>query len=93
MDNGLEILLHMGVNTVELNGAPFDIHIKKGARVRGGELLGTMDLAQVSEAKLDDVLIVVVTNTSDQLDSLTLSDPQAFDGGTELGSGTSKGEN
>ncbi|MDK1726571.1 PTS glucose transporter subunit IIA [Dellaglioa algida] len=93
MDNGLEVLLHMGVDTVELNGAPFDINIKKGARVHGGELLGTMNLAQVAEVKLDDVLIVVITNTSDQLDQLTLPEPQVFDGGTELGSGTAKGEN
>lgn len=92
MDNGLEILLHMGVDTVDLKGAPFDINIKKGARVHGGELLGTMDLTQVSEAQLDNVLMVVITNTQDKLDKLTLSEPQPFEGGVEVGSGTVKGE-
>lgn len=41
---GLEILVHLGIDTVELNGAPFKMEIQKGDHVTPGQLLGTMDL-------------------------------------------------
>lgn len=61
-DLGVEVLIHLGINTVELNGAPFDMSIKIGQKVRAGEFLGKMDCRQVKTAGKDDTIIVVFTN-------------------------------
>ncbi|HIY91823.1 glucose PTS transporter subunit IIA [Companilactobacillus sp. HBUAS56275] len=63
-DDGLEVLVHMGVDTVELNGAPFEIFIKEGDTVTAGQKIATMDIDAVKKAgKVTDV-IVAITNTS-----------------------------
>lgn len=59
---GLEILVHLGIDTVELNGAPFNMKIQEGDHVVAGQLLGTMDLKQVVDSGRDDSVIVVYTN-------------------------------
>lgn len=73
MANGLEVLVHMGVDTVDLKGAPFTISVKVGDIVNGGDAIATMDLDQVRDARLDDVIIVVITNSADKLDHLDLT--------------------
>lgn len=73
MANGLEVLVHMGVDTVDLKGAPFTISVKVGDIVNGGDAIATMDLDQVRDAGLDDVIIVVITNSADKLDRLDLT--------------------
>lgn len=79
MANGLEVLIHMGVDTVDLKGAPFTINVKAGDIVNGGDPIATIDLDQIRAAKLDDVIIVVFTNSADKLDhlSVTTGDTQA----------------
>ena len=67
---GLEILVHLGIDTVELNGAPFKMEIQKGDHVTPGQLLGTMDLKQVTDSGRDDSVIVVYTNM-DLIESIT----------------------
>lgn len=67
---GLEILVHLGIDTVELNGAPFEMKIQKGDHVIAGQLLGTMDLKQVTDSGRDDSVIVVYTNM-DLIESIT----------------------
>ncbi|WP_179393858.1 PTS sugar transporter subunit IIA [Lacticaseibacillus absianus] len=61
-DDGLEVLLHMGVDTVELKGAPFNLTVADGQTVAAGDPLGTMDRAAVAAAGKSDELIVVFTN-------------------------------
>ena len=63
-DDGLEILLHLGVDTVELEGRPFALTVAAGQRVRAGEAIGTMDLEQIREAGKDTTAIVAVTNSA-----------------------------
>ena len=63
-DDGLEVLLHLGVDTVELKGRPFALTAATGQRVRAGESLGTMDLEQIREAGKDTTAIVAVTNSA-----------------------------
>ena len=63
-DDGLEVLLHLGVDTVELEGRPFALTVAAGQRVRAGEALGTMDLEQIREAGKDTTAIVAVTNSA-----------------------------
>lgn len=62
-DDGLKILLHLGVDTVDLKGAPFTVHVRKGDRVSAGDSLGTMNIAEVTRAEKDPTAIIVVTNS------------------------------
>lgn len=62
MDNGLEILLHMGLDTVELNGKPFNTHVKEGDVLTASTLVATCDLDALAEAGKDSAMVVVVTN-------------------------------
>lgn len=73
MDNGLEVLLHMGIDTVELQGKPFSIKMSEGDTVLGGQEIGTIDLEMLKEAGKDNPLMVVFTNTADKLESLSLT--------------------
>lgn len=60
--NGIEVLVHIGVDTVELEGAPFDIHVTEGSKVTKDTHLATVDLAALAEAEKPDTVIVVFTN-------------------------------
>ncbi|MFC6175930.1 glucose PTS transporter subunit IIA [Companilactobacillus huachuanensis] len=63
-DDGFEVLVHMGVDTVELKGAPFELFVKEGDNVKAGDTIATMDIDAVKKAgKVTDV-IVAITNTA-----------------------------
>ena len=62
-DDGTEILIHIGVDTVELGGKPFTAHVKAGDAVKAGDLLMEVDLAAVKAAGKDTATMVVVTNS------------------------------
>ncbi len=64
-DSGAEILIHIGVDTVNLGGRPFSAHVKPGDRVRVGDLLMDVDLGQIREAGLSTETMVIITNTPD----------------------------
>ena len=59
---GLEILIHLGLDTVELKGAPFTVDLKQGDEVEKGQPLATMDFKMITEKGYDDSCIVVYTN-------------------------------
>lgn len=59
---GLEVLIHLGLDTVELKGAPFTVNVQKGQQVKAGQALATMDLKQITSKGYDDTCIVVYTN-------------------------------
>lgn len=62
--DGLEVLVHMGVDTVELNGTPFELFVKEGDSVKAGQKIALMDTEAVEKAgKVTDV-IVAITNTA-----------------------------
>lgn len=61
-DNGLEVLVHLGIDTVELNGRPFTLNISDGRHVKAGQEIGLMDLEQVKKAGKDPSIMVIVTN-------------------------------
>lgn len=61
--HGLEIMLHLGIDTVELKGKPFEMFIKEGDTVKAGQKLATMDLEQVKEAKKDSSIMTIITNS------------------------------
>ncbi|MBO0469057.1 PTS glucose transporter subunit IIA [Enterococcus sp. DIV0242_7C1] len=62
MANGLEVLLHMGIDTVELNGAPFSIKVTEGTKVVPGTLIATVDLEKIISAGKATDMVVVITN-------------------------------
>ena len=62
-DDGTEILIHIGVDTVELNGAPFIAHCAKGDKVKAGDLLMEVDLDAVKAAGKPTATMIVVTNS------------------------------
>lgn len=89
MNNGLEVLVHLGVDTVELQGRPFRLKVKKGDILRGGERLGTMDLDAVKEAGKGTTVIVAVTNSNDVLKGINIVKGNS-DGGEIIGNLTAK---
>jgi PTS system sucrose-specific IIC component len=62
---GEEVLVHMGVDTVKLNGKGFEIEAEVGAEVHQGEVLGTVDWQMIRNEGLDSVTMTIVTNASD----------------------------
>lgn len=63
--NGVELLIHMGIDTVNLNGAPFDVHVQKGDTVEKGQLLAIVDWQQIKDKGYDPTTVVCVTNTNE----------------------------
>lgn len=63
--NGAEILIHIGIDTVSMNGDGFDQKVAQGIKVKAGDVLGTFDAAKIAAAGLDDTTMVIVTNTAD----------------------------
>lgn len=61
-EQGWEILIHLGLDTVELKGEPFETLIKVGDKVKAGDPIVKMDLAKIQAAGYDDTVIVVYTN-------------------------------
>ncbi|MDB7799571.1 PTS glucose transporter subunit IIA [Lacticaseibacillus paracasei] len=66
-DSGLEIMLHLGLDTVELNGDPFDIKVSEGEKVEPGTLVGTMDIDQIKAAGKNPVVLMIMTNSVDYI--------------------------
>ncbi|WP_125605641.1 N-acetylglucosamine-specific PTS transporter subunit IIBC [Lapidilactobacillus bayanensis] len=60
--NGLEVLVHMGLDTVELEGKPFDLHVTEGQVVEHGDALADVDLAAIRDAGKMPTMLVVITN-------------------------------
>lgn len=68
--DGLEVLVHMGINTVEMKGAPFQLMLKAGDQVKAGQTIATMDLAQIREANFATTIVTLVTNAQTVLEGL-----------------------
>ena len=61
-DSGLEVLVHMGLDTVELKGEPFDVKVKEGQTVNAGDLLAVCDWDKVKQAGKGTTIVVAFTN-------------------------------
>lgn len=64
-DKGAEVLIHIGIDTVSLDGKGFDAKVQANQRVKKGDVLATFDSSVITEAGLDDTTMVIVTNTAD----------------------------
>ena len=63
--NGTEVLIHVGIDTVTMNGEGFEQKVAQGDKVKAGDVLGTFDSNKIAAAGLDDTTMVIVTNTAD----------------------------
>lgn len=63
-ENGVELLIHLGINTVNLKGKYFDAKVAAGQKVNQGDLLETFDVDQIKAAGYDTVVPIIVTNTN-----------------------------
>lgn len=67
-DNGVEVLIHMGIDTVQLEGKHFETMIEQGKHVKRGEQIAAVDFAGIRRDGYDETVIVVITNTQEYLD-------------------------
>lgn len=61
-DKGLEVLIHMGLDTVDLKGVPFQSQVKQGQRVNENTLLSEMDVDAIRNSGRDATVVIVYTN-------------------------------
>lgn len=64
-DNGIEILIHVGLETVGLNGAPFQVKVQNGQKVKKGDILMIANLDAIKAAGLPTITPVLICNTDD----------------------------
>ncbi|CZQ81292.1 phosphotransferase system sugar-specific permease eiia type 1 [Trichococcus palustris] len=89
LDNGVELLLHMGLDTVELNGKPFTIFVKEGQALTPDTLIAEVDLEQLKAAEKDNAMVVVITNM-DKVKNYTLAVTGETAANAEIGSVATK---
>ena len=63
--DGAEVLIHVGIDTVTMNGEGFEAKVAQGDKVKAGDVLVTFDSNKIAAAGLDDTTMVIVTNTAD----------------------------
>ena len=78
--DGIELLIHIGLNTVELKGKYFQIHAKEGDQVKKGDLLISFDMDAIRKAGYDITTPVLVSNTADYMDILAKQEGKAGNG-------------
>lgn len=83
-DNGLELLIHIGIDTVQLDGKFFTPHVKQGDKVKRGQKLMSFDIKAIQAAGYSVETPVIVTNSADYLDILESDKPNVASGSDEL---------
>lgn len=70
-ESGIELLIHIGVDTVNLNGQYFESFVTQGQKVRKGEQLAVFEVDKIKEAGFDPTIMAVITNSNDYLDVIS----------------------
>jgi PTS system D-glucosamine-specific IIC component len=70
-EEGIELLIHIGIDTVQLNGKYFTIHVKNGDKIKAGDLLAEFDIDKIKEEGYRVITPVIITNT-DNYNEITL---------------------
>lgn len=73
-ETGLEVLIHMGVDTVGLKGKPFTVTVENGQVVNAGDQIATMDIDFVKAEGLDTTIMTLVTNSNSTLAGLDVTE-------------------
>ena len=66
-DSGVELLIHIGIDTVNMQGEGFDILVEEGATIQKGEPILQFNLELIQEQNYDPTIMVVVTNSANYL--------------------------
>ncbi|MBQ9049281.1 MAG: PTS glucose transporter subunit IIA [Lachnospiraceae bacterium] len=82
-ESGCEILIHVGLDTVQLQGKPFEYHVTEGQKVKKGDLLLTADLKMITDAGYKIHTPVLVTNSDDYV-SVKIAETTNIKAGDEL---------
>jgi glucose-specific phosphotransferase system IIA component len=82
-DDGLDVLIHIGIDTVELEGEYFDSKISSGECLKKGDIIAYADFDKIMEKGFDPVCVVVVTN-SDKLHNVDIKYGQCYSGDTVM---------
>lgn len=77
---GVEILMHIGMDTVELNGDGFELSVAQGDTVKKGDLIVTFDIDKIKAAGYSTITPIVVTNSGDYLDVLDMNQEDVLHG-------------
>ncbi|MBQ3385140.1 MAG: PTS glucose transporter subunit IIA [Erysipelotrichaceae bacterium] len=79
-ENGCEVLLHLGVNTVNLQGKYFDSFVKQGDHVEAGQKLISFDKDSIEKEGYSTEVLMVITNTNNYLDVVQMKDGKTVSG-------------
>lgn len=82
-DSGIELLIHVGIDTVKLDGVPFTAHVKEGDRVQAGDLLLEFDRQAILDAGYDLATPIIISN-SDDYRSVEIVSTSVVDAGQPL---------
>ncbi|WP_144556604.1 beta-glucoside-specific PTS transporter subunit IIABC [Bacillus pumilus] len=83
-DDGIELLIHVGIDTVSLNGQFFDVLVKEGDEMKTGDHLLTFDIEGIQSNHLDVVTPIIVTNSTQYLDVIHTGDAHVTAGQNKL---------
>lgn len=72
-NDGTEMLIHIGIDTVKLNGQFFTAHVQAGDKVKAGELLVSFDVEQIEAAGYDPVILLIFTNPDQQPHAINMN--------------------
>lgn len=89
-ENGLQFLLHIGINTVGLKGSGFTSHVNTGDKVKAGQTLIEFDIEAIRAAGLPTVTPVIITNSEDKVEQMETKLGAVTAGQTEILSVTLK---
>lgn len=80
LDNGAELLIHEGLDTVDMGGEGFRLYVKEGDKVKTGDRLLTFDPELIRKKGLDTVCVCVLTNSADFPDAKFITGIEAVQG-------------
>ncbi|STD27458.1 PTS system beta-glucoside-specific transporter subunit IIBCA [Enterobacter asburiae] len=71
--SGIEVLIHVGIDTVKLDGRPFTAHVKVGDKVQPGDLLLEFDRQAIIDAGYDLATPIIISNSDEYRDVVTVA--------------------
>lgn len=77
-EEGLEILIHIGMDTVQLNGEYFETFVKEGEHIKVGQLLGKFEIENIKAKGYSVITSIIITNSNDYLDVITTNEPHIY---------------
>ena len=82
-DDGLELMLHAGLDTVEMKGEGFELYCARGDRIEAGEALMSFNRSKVAKSGFKDIVICVVSN-SDRYETVSVEAPRQVRAGEKI---------